>query len=159
MARLRVSILSFSIGVALLACEKEPANLGDCLLVKIKPGMSKDVADLVAQACALKFTEPEVPAVALTADQLKKLDGRAGLEYGSSYRVTLYNALDDIQVTEVEVYVATTIGGSLSEKTYRESVTIAPKATGTFSFTIVKGDDSAKYIWGINAAKGRPRTR
>lgn len=121
--------------------------------------MSKDVADLVAQACSLKFSEPEIPSAPLTPDQMKSLSGRAGLSYGSTYSVALYNALDHITITEVEIYVATSISKAPTENTYRNSVTIPPKSTGNFTFPILIGDQGASYEWGIRSAKGRASTR
>ena len=127
--------------------------MGDCILRKAKTQMSEEAAQLVAQACALKYLEPPPPTITLTPEQVEKLTGRAGFSY-NQYEVTLYNGLSDITVTEVDIYLATNSEGKSVERTYRKAVNISPLSTETFRIDILAGDTRAVIAWGIHAVKG-----
>lgn len=158
---MRVDSLAIAVVLAsaTVACQRGPATLEDCLLQKIKTDMSKDAVGLVTQACVMKFQKSDSRSTPLTPSQLAALDGRAGLDFSSRYSGTLYNANDDITVTEVDLDVTTTIGGTEVTKTYRTTLSISPRSTGTFGFDVIRGDDGAKYSWTISAAKGYKASR
>ena len=140
----------------ILACQKEPTTEADCFLQTVKTGISNEVAGGVRQACRLKFEKPEPTSVALSYEQLSALDGRAGPSalYDNYYDVTVYNSLDSITVTEIDIDVVATVSGKTTTKTYRNKVSISPKSTTKFRFDFVRGGEGATYRWNISGAKG-----
>lgn len=117
--------------------------------------MDKAAVQLVIVSCRGKF--PEAAAPPLSDDQVRLLTGRAAVSPGTAYyRGTLYNGNDNVNVMEVEILVATTIGGQRVENTYRSDVSAERKGTGTLGFAIVAGDEGAEYEWSIRRAWGWP---
>lgn len=152
-----VAILIFT-----TACNK-PSNYDECILKYVKEDMNERAVNAVVSSCRNTFPEneekenPNVSVRSLTSEELEKLTGRAGYEYGT-YDGSIYNGNDEITVTEVEIAVRTTSEGEQVTRTYRDNdVYIKPKSTGSFSFSIISGDQDADYSWSITAAKGRNR--
>lgn len=137
--------------VTILACHREPTTFEDCVLQKVVPSMSKEAADLVNRACELKFKPISTPLDVL---DLAMITGRGGHDIGRFFDVTLYNSLNDITVTEIDITVTTTIDGEKAIKTYRSFVTITPRRAESFTFLIIQGDRGAGYSWSISGGKG-----
>lgn len=145
------AVILFAV-VTILACQKEPATYEDCILQSVKPSMSKEAAGMVAHACDLKFEPVPTP---LNEYQVSLLTGRGERSYVESMMsVSLYNSLDDITITEVDINVTTTVRGERTTKTYRNEVTISPKSTKSLTFRIVPGDRVAIDSWSISGGKG-----
>lgn len=144
------AVILFAI-VTILACQKEPATAEDCILQSVKPSMSKEAAGMVAHACELKFKPISSP---LDAFELAMITGRGRHDIGRFFDVTIYNSLNDITVTEIDINLTTTINGEKTVKTYRSFVTITPRRTESFTFQIIQGDRGAGYSWSISGGKG-----
>lgn len=102
---------------------------------------------LALTAC---FDEP------LKNAEMLKLNGRAGVQSGTTFAGTLYNGNGDVTVTEVAFVITTVEAGRSSSREYRVKLKTAPLSAQEFSFPILQGDYGASYTWSIARALGRP---
>jgi len=123
--------------------------------------MDRAAVVAVMRSCREKFPEgtgttasSQSEARRLSPDELARLDGRAGLSYGTHYSGTLHNGNVDITVSKVQIAVTTKVGGTSTSKLYTTVVHIPPQSAGTFAFEIVVGDQGASYSWSIASAEG-----
>ncbi len=144
------------VGCAVLstaACGSEPRNYDDCVLKYVKSGMDRAAVAVLMQSCREKFPVRS-DTRRLSPDELVRLDGRAGLSYGTHYEGTLYNGNVDVTVSKLQVTITTKVGGASTSKLYTTAVNIPPQSAGTFAFDIVIGDQGADYSWSIASAEG-----
>lgn len=157
---MRISAFLLFVAISLSGCEdKGPESYDDCVLENVNDEMNELAVQAVIRSCREKFPEA-VPSKSnkrsLTASELKKLSGRAGLEYGSEFGGKIYNGNDKIQVTRVKVRVGTVPGGKEVSRIYQDDVDIGPNSTGEFGLEIVPRDKGVEYNWWIESAQGRP---
>ncbi len=154
----RRTLMTWALGIAALCSGcNEPQNYDDCILEYVKAGMTERAVMVVRDACREKFPEelePDPTERDLTVFELLNLTGRAGLSLGKTYSGTAYNGNREVVVTELQVTVTTTTGGSEVPRTYVDSVYVQPQSAGDFSFDIIIGDTGASYEWIISGAKG-----
>jgi hypothetical protein len=152
--------LLFFVLLSLFGCEeKGPQSYDDCILENVSDGMNELAVQAVLRSCREKFPEAassQSEKRPLTANELRNLSGRAGLEYGSQFGGKIYNGNDKIQVTRVKIRVGTVSEGREGSRIYQDDVDIGPNSTSEFSFEIIPGDKDAEYNWWIESARGRP---
>lgn len=134
-----------------------PSDYGECILESMKGVTSDKAAILIARSCREKF--PDKPkdkpkTRSLSYDELSKLPGKAGHDFGNRFSGNIYNGNTNVTVTNISISVTTKIDGKEVTRTYTDEVNIAPQTTADFGFNIVTGDKDAKYSWGISGAQG-----
>lgn len=160
----RSHLLAVALLSALTGACSEPTSYNDCILKYVKERMDRAAVAVVMRSCREKFPEggtapkPE-PSIErpLTAQELDRLDGRAGRSFGNFYSGTLYNGNSDVTITELEITLTTKIGSTETSRPYRTQVSIPPRSAGTFRFSILAGDEGASYRWSISGGKGSPQ--
>ena len=91
----------------------------------------------------------------LTLSEVSLLTGRAGPATTSGYfKGSIYNGNEGITVTEIEIIIATEIGGVAVARAYRNEVSIGPLETGDIFVQIIQGDSGADYTWCVSGGKG-----
>jgi hypothetical protein len=94
----------------------------------------------------------------LTDQELSKLTGRAGLDFGNSYKGNIYNGNRNVTISELTISITTTTNGKEVTRQYVADIeygrTIPPLKTGDIRVYIIVGDKDAHYSWGIVGAKG-----
>lgn len=135
-----------------------PSNYDECILESMKGVTSDKAAILIAMSCRKKFpeeSETNRDVRALSNEELSRLTGRAaGPTVGNYFSGNLYNGNANITVSEITIWVTTTIDGEEVSRAYSTSVNIKPHSTEDFGFNIVVGDTDAMYKWGISGGKG-----
>lgn len=134
-----------------------PSDYDECILDSMK-GVTSDVAAAaIIQSCRGEFPKKpkEKPkTTALSREEVSRLTGSAGIEYGNSFGGNIYNGNEKVTISKISLRVTTTSGGAGVSRTYTDDVNISPKTTGSFSFKILKGDRGADYSWHIIDAHG-----
>ena len=103
---------------------------------------------LLLASCSEKPRDLTLPEVAL-------LTGLGGPSTTLGYfKGSIYNGNEGITVTEIEIAVATEIGGEVDARTYRHEVTIGPLKTEDIFVQILQGDSGADYTWCVSGGKG-----
>lgn len=134
------------IGMTMLACsEAEPKSYEDCILKKVKAGMSDTAVALVTQACHSKFS------AALEQEEFKAEDLREvysqGKQYQDTFDITLYNGSN---IALSEVTFALRIGKRV--RYYRVSVDSEPLQVAKAVLKIIPGTGVNGF--GLCSAKG-----
>src|SRR4051812_26515669 len=76
-------LLPMLVATLFFACGREPKSYQDCILMKVKEGMSEAAVRAVTRACAMKFAQefPTEKAVPLKINDLALLEGRGGVSF------------------------------------------------------------------------------
>ena len=158
------------------ACAKAPASYEDCILQKVRAGMSDGAVRLVTFACREKF--PEIPPhlapglESVPTEVRGRLTGHLVPSFvGRTWTGNLYNANEDWAIEEGTFQVCAK--RSLEELTedrkgnidwgvrttpeperYRVAVHIPPLTSQAFSLD-VNWSDPTSYEWYVLSARGR----
>lgn len=139
-----------------------PRSLDDCILQKIKPGLSTEAVQALQSACYSKFPPaeivPEAPETRELVDsELRLLNGRGGVSVGNTFDGELYNGNEGLTVTELEVAVTVEGDTNRSPNRYRTAyLSVSPLTTGSFSFEIIPTPPGKDWGWHITKARGTP---
>lgn len=125
-------------------------------------GVTSDLAaKAIISSCRGRFPEREKKKPTsrpLKDEELRKLDGRAGLSYSNVYEGEIYNGNLNLTISEVTLAIITTENGKYVSRNYVVNLKgesgISPLKTGSFFTSIMLGDENSDRSWSIVEAKG-----
>ncbi len=149
-------ILAVMLAALLGGCDyvMPPKTVEDCLLRNLKPGLSIEASEIIADACRSKFDQAD-PGVAVKLEPLEPasialLHGRAGLSNGS-FSGSIYNGNPNWSVREIVIGI-TEKHGMKRQRAYATSANIGPLSSGSIYFSA--GAEVGDVDWQILSAKG-----
>ena len=153
----QISLLALAVG-SLVGCGSDPKDYDECILKFVKAGMNERAVYALQKSCRAKFPERDESdhSRPLSDQELKFLDGRAGLSHSNYFSGNMYNGNTKLKVNEIEISISSVSGGKPAYRNYREKVSIDPLTTATFGISIVLGDSGSTYNWSLISARGGP---
>jgi hypothetical protein len=152
LALLQRSTLALTITV--LACsEPEPKSYEDCILTKVKAGMSDSAVALVTQACSSKFAAATMSLEEFALTELRDVHTEGSLDR-DTFDFTLYNG-SNIEISEVTFAVRTRshLHEDLEEiRHYRTLIDLKPLQTANVSIRVIADDGVKGFV--LYTAKG-----
>jgi len=144
-----------AVSMALVSCDaiRPPRSEAECILQKVKLGMSDNVVATVRAACRQQFPPPApVPPRDLGQSDLAKLTGRGQCSSAGFWDGTLYSALATDTVVKVELTLRGRLGRGSEDRVYREDTYIPPMQTAALTTQIVVFDPPSTCQWWISKA-------